>query len=538
VAGLCRSCRGGPKHCGECGRPLAKASRVTASGRLCGTCAARHRPPAPCAYCGTTSRHLARSRDLGLTEPACARCRRAGHINCPLCGKNRRPAGSDLISRQAVCILCLRDLGKPYLCPACGMPGQRHSRTRCVACYWRDYGSRLAEDLSGGLPGWAAETFPGFSRALLRRHRDPRAMALRLPRYAEFMAAMAEAFPDPRHAEPSAVLDRFPPDRLRRHRPVADYLFQHVFATPPGLEEIYRHIHRRQQCRLLARENGAWHKQLLRDYHQWLQAIAARYRKAGWVGENARFVGRTVTVSLRAAVHFLQSQPEEFSARQLTQHEIDRFLAIHPGQANALRTFAAFLNERMRLFRKLVIPYSAHPLPSPLPYSHYVALRKQLLADSAAAPKPALVVLLALTFGLSLRRIVRLPLNCLRRSDDGLLCLRVARVDVSLPTDVARLADHYLAERKALAVFDDADRNHYLFPGRTAGRHLEEATAGEYFQRYNLPVSRIASTFYSNAYRLGGLENPKVLVDALGLHPARAIAYFQRFTSPTPPSMP
>lgn len=382
--------------------------------------------------------------------------------------------------------------------------------------------------LAEALPGWASVEFPRFAQRLINAHPNPHYCAQSMQHHARFFAMIGWKFPDPGKTNKKEMLEVFTPETIRRYQVAADDIRLHVLATMPTREEINDLVHKRQQAALLASVVAPWQQTILSRYYKHLVSIADNYAKAGWVGDNRKFVAKTITVCLRCARNLLVSLPGHYqSTGQITGEDICRLLAISPGQANGLRRFVNYLNGHRLVFRRLQIKTSNRKLPAGLPFDRYVAIRQDIVDDGQDNPKPALLLLLALSFGLSLHRVVRLLATCLRHEPGRGWVFRIKNNDIPLPNDMYQIVEDYLSGERVLGVFDTDSKNPYLFPGRGAGRHLSETAAHEYYLKYGLASDVVTATFWTNVFRVAGADNPMIFVQSLGHHPARAIQFFQ-----------
>lgn len=117
-----------PSTCDECGRKVAKLTRVYRGHGYCATCYARVFKTRPCSKCHVLAR-------LHKKE-ANAICRRCEHMQpCVRCGKFNRPVGK-ITPYGPVCNACAVHFREARPCPLCGRSCRRLSRL-----------SRLGSDL-------------------------------------------------------------------------------------------------------------------------------------------------------------------------------------------------------------------------------------------------------------------------------------------------------------------------------------------------------------------------------------------------------
>lgn len=524
---LCKACRVEGRVCIRCGKPTPRAGLTVEGGVACASCARYFKPPQPCPVCGQMSLRLARDLKAGFTEPVCPSCRSKGHITCPTCGKHRRPAGLNAADR-VVCARCLADDGKVFVCPKCGQEGRRHSAHRCEGCYWKDTLQSRVSDAAALIRGdWLRAAFTAFAGELADRL-GGRIVALRINRYFLFFAKLDACCDRPSAVTPGRMVEAFGVDGLRRHAIPFGYLVKAGVIPRPSAEALELAQEQDRQMRLIETVAGVWYHDLAGRYLQHLETIGERYYRRGWTGKNARFIPRTVTSNLRAALVFLKNANRGGAAavQQIEQTHLDRFCLEHPGYRNGIRSFVRFLNGKERLFRKLAV----EPVPSSVPQnaflsqSQYQGLLATWTGSNDDGLKEALIGLLMLLYAQPVKRLVRLRLVDLQRDRSGVFRIVFGNAEIALHKRVGRLMDRYLAVRTTLAAMDDPWDNAYLFPGRTMGSHLTEAAVTYYLKKQGVTADRLFATAIHQAY-LNGVRHPKVLVRAFGISSVTAIKY-------------
>jgi hypothetical protein len=511
----------------RCRKPVPSAALIVADGVACPSCARYFKEAQVCPACGLPSHHLSRDRKNGFPEPVCQRCRRRGHITCPVCGKHR-PAAGKARNGRVVCAQCLETDGIPFVCPRCGKQGRRHSTTSCESCYWRDFAARRAENLVTRIDqGWVQDTLLKFTEELLNRI-DPRKAALRLDSYFIFFAGLDRAFDAPEAITEREMVTLFGTEGLRRHAVPYGFLKKEGFLREAGGVEAKDAAERKKQEALLGKVSGCWYEPVLKEYLDHLWAICSRYRERGWIGKRRRFLPRTVTGNLRAAVRFLGSlNPSVCAVQQLDQVELDMFLARNPGGKNGIRSFVRFLNTKKRLFTKLTVATVPANLPRGLFLDHrrYIALLRTWLNPPDAEVKESLICALMLLYAQPSKKVVRMRLAGLSHGEDGLYRVVFGRAEIALDRQVGDLIDRYLPIRTALATMEEDWQNEYLFTGRGFGRPLSEAAVTHHLQKHGVRAETLFSSALFYSY-LAGMRHPKVLVNALGITAATAMKYF------------
>ena len=523
----CKKCKTIGRTCVRCSKNVPKAGLVVEGGVVCPSCVRYFKEPQQCPVCGQLSLHLARDFKNGFTEPVCQQCRRKGHITCPSCGKNRRPAGTTTDGR-VVCKTCLARDGKPFVCPKCGKEGKRHSSTRCDACYWLDSVERKLRDAISLLEHeWVRDAFSGFILALSHRI-DSRTAAIRLERHFLFFARLDALFDKPMAATARGMISAFGLNGLRRHAAAYGFLVKAKIIPKQSADEIKNEASIEEQAKLLRACEGIWYHNLLTNFLEHMNRVGQRYADRGWIGNKQRFSPRTVLMGLRSAAKFLDSLDPEtvWSVQQIEQIHLDRFLASQKGYRDSVRSFVRYLNKTQKLFRKLKIETVTRNIPPHifLDRKKYTELLKGWLSPPDDAVKESIIGLLMLLYAQRAKHLVRLRLSDISHGNDGVYRVIFGRTEIPLDHRLGALLDRYLSTRKALAVMEDSWENNFLFTGRFQGEHLTEAAVSYYLKKHNVTAEQMFATSILYAY-LGGLRHPKVLVKAFGITALTAIKY-------------
>ena len=527
---VCRSCRAKDRKCVRCGKLVPHAGLTVDEGVACPSCARYFKEPQGCPVCGQYSLHLARDLKKGFTEPACQRCRRKGHINCPVCGKNRHPAGT-ISDGRLVCAICLDTDGKPYQCPRCGRTeGKRHSSSSCDLCYWEDSTIKRLKDAMVLLNhAWVRDSFEAFIPELMERVGSQKA-ALRLAKYFLFFARLDASFPEPKNITASMLMDIFSREGLRRHAVPYGFLVKTGIMPAQAEHDLEAAAELAAREKMLIGIKGLWYGVLLKDFHRHLEEIGMRYESRGWTGDRRRFTPRTQTSDLRAALRFMESLDTDIvrSSLQIEQIHLERFLMYSPGYRDGIRAFVRFLNNKKKVFKKLILTTVSRNLSPELFLSktRYEELLKTWLSPEDDRLKESLICLLMLLYAQKVNRVVRLKLSDISQDRDGNYHIGLGNTVISLDPRISQLFDRYLAERKAIATMEDDWENLWLFSGRTHGSHLTEAAVSYHLKKHSVSAETLFSTAIFYAY-LRGLRHPKVLVKAFGITDATAIKYLE-----------
>lgn len=524
----CKSCKTKGRCCLRCGKPVPVASLVMRDGVACPSCSRYFKAPRPCPVCGRMSQLLARDRKAGFSEPACEKCRRRGHRTCSVCHKHRPPAGVDP-QGKAICRACLGRGDEPFVCPTCGNTGTPHSARRCEDCYWKDSAEKKLRDSLPLLSRlWARETFSGFMGELQARSGAHEA-AVRFQYYFRFFAKLDALFDAPTALTPESLIAAFGRNGLRR------YVVPHGYLLKAGLipefddEVMAAAVERVRWQKMLGLAADQWYATLLRRFLQYEETRSMRYRDRGWRGEQRRITPRYITNAVRTAATFLGSTVSQgvASPQQIQQDHIDRFLVNKPGLRSPLMAFVRYLNHKERLFRPVRIPTVKRHLPPEriLDPTRRTTLLATWLNPHESAVKESLICLLMILYAQTALRIVRIRLSDIAHGQDGTYRLIFGSVEIALHRRVGALMERYLAIRRKLALMEDEGENSWLFPGLNKGRHMDAGTVAGYY----LPKYGVsAQTLFSTAIHyayLHGLRHPKVLVKAFGITDQTAIKY-------------
>ena len=527
---VCRSCAIKGRTCLRCGKPLPKASMTLEKGALCWPCSVHYREPKPCPVCGQMSLRLARDTKRGFTnQPVCEPCRRKGNINCPVCGKNRHPAGS-LDDGRVVCKSCMERGDKPFVCSACGKEGKPHSKTICQPCYWRKLADkRFRDSVAMFSRDWTKDAFQKFYSDLIPRQNSTKVATASLERYFLFFAKLDAAFSEPKKITAELMIDAFGAEGLRRHTVPFGFLVKEKIVPELAREALEESSERRRQQLLVDRAKNAWYGSVMERFWHHLEKINERYASRGWRGKRRRFIPRTITSDLRAASVFLASLNEAQgvgSLQEVQQDHLNRFLADHEGYRTGISAFLRYLDRHEKLFRKISLESVKRNLPVGvfLSRAKYQELLRTWLNPDDGALKHSLLCALMLLYAQPANKVVRIRLSDIAHGQDRLYRLTMGQTEITLDRRLGDLLDRYLEMRRALATMEDDENNDYLFPGQAYGSHITEAGVTYHLKKHGVTAAQLFSTAIFNAY-MGGLKHPKVLVKAFGITDETAIKY-------------
>lgn len=528
---FCRSCRIKGRTCARCGDPLPRASLMTTDGAVCRNCHTKfYKEPEVCEVCGQMSLALiAVDRPEG-SRRACARCwqRHRGYTRCAACGLHRPPAGQ-LPDGRPICGSCQSQGGKRFFCPQCGMEGDKFSKDRCRACYERERVRKKVE-LSAILlrQPWAKTAWLAFGEELAARMIAHNAL-VRIDRYFLLFARMDAEFSRTTEITPEALLGIVGGrEGLRRFAVPYGFLVKSQVVPEMTRDLLDDTAERVKQDALLKGIEGQWFEPVLWRFHENLLALHARYHDRGWKGKASRMKMRTVGQYLRTALTFCQMVTEHgvTTVQQITPNHLDAFQEEHRGSRDSIRAFVRHLNRREKLFTRLKVVSVPQNLPEGvfLGRDRYLALLKAWLNPSDDTLREALLGLLMLLYAQPVHRVVTLRLDDLVEGRDGQYRVALAKTEITLDPNVGAVLRRWLEKRKALMVFDHADENPYLFPGRRFGEPITTAGVTYWLRKAGVTAEQLYATAIYNAYR-NGVRLPKVLMNGFGLTKNTAIKY-------------
>lgn len=499
----CARCRraqlAASRSCSACGKP--------APMDPCGSC--RPRPPAPCALCTAHAPVCARW-PLGPVCLTCYRTSRTHPGTCPGCDRQRV-----LIARtgsRRVCGPCAGH-ADPYACPRCTDPRSYLVRGLCDRCTLHDELDRLFAPASS--TGQYAHM-----HAALAGCAQPRT-ALNWIRHAHSARLLADLVATGRpltHED----LDAMAAALGRGGAQTIDYL-RNVLATYHVLPErseaaarIERHLTR------TARRHPE-HAVLLRSYVRWsLLPRARRAEKRSSTSKTSRCRIRWAYTRINLAAAFLQTTNEQgIALTDVTQHDVDRWLAGNPSTRYEVRDFLVWTARRGHS-RPLHVPHRPKADPIGLDEDSYWEILQQCLTDTALPLEVRAAGALLTLFGQHLTRIVALPVTALSTEDDHTV-LVLDQTPLRLPGSLTDLLRE-LAHRPGPGWVANAPRR-WLFPGPRPGQHLSAPTLARRLTAHHIHIRQTRTTAL---IELAQDLPPAILAPMLGLHPITAEQWRRR----------
>ncbi len=396
------------------------------------------------------------------TGPICYRCRRniAYHpAVCPEC-LELRPIAYPSTSSYGV-LVCAGCAGEEsvFACTGCGREDHPYGATRCARCILAE---RLAELLTD--PG------TGTIHAGLRPLHDELAAAARPQSVITWLkkppATGAEILGLMARGELPISHDTFralPADRS--HNYLRDLLTSTGVLAPyhPPIEQIERWLADlldgldHDTAAVISRY-GRWH------HLRRLRGLAERgtLSKASIYSARSKING-AIRLAQWAAAHGI-------TVDQLTQTELERYLADHPGGRTSEQSFVAWLR-RTRTNTRVNIPWREETIPevvvSDADRWEQINL---LLHDDTIGLYARIGGLFTLLFAQPLETIVAMRANQITIEDDGRVLVAFDGIPIEMPPGLDELIRRYLGTPRTPSI---ASRDHgWLFPGRHPGRHM------------------------------------------------------------------
>lgn len=525
---VCKACRHAGKPCKRCGeiRPVGK---VYEDGSIsCPACVKQVDPPRPCAYCGTLTHHLSREFTSGVTEPACPKCRRKAHKQCPLCLK-KQPLPYVSADGLQVCKLCFES-GKKFVCPQCGCEKTRRNDKQCVECYWRDCTLKKMDKLSLTFKHqWANTLFNGLMNEVLAQTVSFQAFRV-VNLYYKTFKKLDDNFERQELINSDEISEIFGRGIFLKHSRVIGYLISKKAIPTNFVAQLRESDLLLGQKNYIKRANNKWYQRILVNYYNSMKKKHERYLNKGWDGKHSRFGMITIKDRLYEAVSFFENIPSNVqSLTQIHQGHIDEYLFKKPRRNTKLKPLITYLNSNEKLFQPLHVEKVASNTISPkniLGQEKYMSLLKRwLYPENDDQLKESLICLFMLLYLQKGKTIVKLQLiDIIER--DGCFGFPFGEVELMLDARISSLLGRYLKYRYTISRYDDARNNPYLFPGRHIKSHMSAYSVWSYLKRNNVTEAQLFTTGILKMYE-NGLDAPKLVEEMTGISSNTAYKYFQ-----------
>ncbi|MGH3440965.1 MAG: hypothetical protein ACRDUY_02760 [Nitriliruptorales bacterium] len=514
-------------RCADCGQARELVAEPAWHHRVCAPCD-RLRHAEACARCGRLGvvwRRMtdgkALCRNCWNADPSswkrCSRCRREGRVNalddggapicmrcyrdiqprrrCHGCGRERAIALRQ--GERDLCGTCYRRVQPRRRCGGCGRETRINKRARdgqpdlCAACNWAPIAvcSRCGDE---AMCRHASHVGPPVCLRCLAMERLDALLTRPDGSIDDVFAALRDAFlaaHQPRSL--FAWLDRSPGAALLRRLAVGEIELDH--AGLDRLEQTPSLRHLRQllvACGVLPERDAnvalveqairrheaavedANMRRAFRAYATWDEL--ARLRRRFPQGDTPALAAKGVKSDLSQAARFLHHLHRRGVALEdLTQSDLDRWLADGPAARRQIRGFIAWVTRRGLAPGGLEVPVrrSRSFLTPPLDAEERWRHARRLLHDDTIDPADRVVGILVVLYAQPLARIARLTIDDIR-DDDTALTISFGKDHVDIPEPLAGLL-RQLPWRRQIGpsgMVPGADR--WLFPGRQAGRPI------------------------------------------------------------------
>lgn len=395
---LCRSCAIAERRCARCQKPVPRAGLIIRGQAVCPSCVPHYRAKSKCPHCEELSSRLSKSPKTGFDVAICDKCRRTRFATCHRCRRHREVFTFDAEGKP-LCAACGRESPLTHACPSCGGSVPGAGAARCRTCEVRERTARRVRlNIELLEQDWVRSLFEHFcdSQVALRPRGDtPR----RVDRFAAFFAEIDRAVHGAGELTQRRLFELIGADGLRLSQLAVAYLAEHLgIAWSSDLsQELVEE--RRIRDALLRWQRYAWSADLS-GYLAHVSGSGLRTRSP-----------KTRRLYLNAAGRLLESAGVP-SLTALKQEHLDRLLRRQPGLAASLSafvTYASGFGVALRLPRK-----KTPPLPSKereLVAAVKTTLERLEAAKDLRSTRALLADALAKVYQLPLHRVLRLATN-------------------------------------------------------------------------------------------------------------------------------
>lgn len=524
----CRNCERESRRCIRCNKRVPRAGLIIDEGVVCPSCVPHFKAPKACANCGKESRRLSRAFDLGFDEPVCPSCRTAHHVTCSGCGKPRPKAGEDR-SGHPLCKKCLTE-GAFFLCPTCGQTGRRHSKTKCHQCYWKDLGGRRLREIEKNINNsWLKREFRLFFDHLSAHGKEQRA-ALILKKYELFFISLDTEITNKSELSYDLIFQVLYNENLVKYMEAISFFQRRNLLSKIEPDDWRYYKEKAKQRRILLSGEGQWYYDLLTEYLQYLLMIQRKNENKGYTESRRRPAPSTISTNLSAAQTFFDDLDINDASliRTIDQNQLDRFLVRKPGYFDAVRPVVKYLNQEVRLFKRIKVNTLKKNIPKNIyiGQEHCRKLLNKWLNTTGLESRNALIKTLMLLYAQHPKNITMLRIRDIDRVSGGLVTLRFDGHLLKLNEDTSRLLERYLSVRTVRSSLDTPWDNPFLFPGRLSGTSLSHQSINYHLRGEGLSVNQMFASALINMYA-SGIKHPKVLVKAFGITLQSAMKYYE-----------
>ncbi|WP_143660945.1 hypothetical protein [Streptomyces sp. st140] len=401
----------------------------------------------------------------------------------------------------------------PYACPRCGNPRSYKVRGLCDRCTLHDH----LDTVFNALPAATSGQYTRM-RTTLAECEQPRTALnwIRNAHSARLLADLLAAGQPLTHD----VLDAMAQGGGRGGAQSIDYL-RGALVTYQALPErdelaarIERHLTRVTQ-------RSPEHALLLHSYVRW--SLLPRARRAAQRPAGSKHRIHWAYTRINQAAAFLTAMKVlGLTLKDVTQHEVDTWLAGNPSTRYEVRDFVVWAARRGHS-RPLLVPHRPKADPVGIDDNSHWEFLQQCLTDTGLPLDVRAAGAVLLLFGQHLARIAALPTDALSTLN-GHAVLVLNRTPIHLPGPLAHLLAE-LVEQPAPSGWAANSPRRWLFPGNRPGQHLSDTALARRLTAHHIPIRAARTTAL---VQLAQDLPPAVLAPMLGLHVITAAQWRRR----------
>lgn len=270
---------------------------------------------------------------------------------------------------------------------------------------------------------------------------------------------------------------------------------------------------------------GSFSDSLLK-YTNYLISICKKYKTRGWENRLSIVTCMNYSYTTFRFLSFISEKLE--SIHELTNHQIDDFLAKTLYTYGHLRQFVKWLNNNVSLFSKLKLPHSHENGFNIDTYNEdeMILIFESLFMDQTLY-KDQMVCLLLILYAVRPSEISKLTLNdFVYTSTDSRLYVR--NKWIILNPIIGSIINNYIqTERSNLYSF--GSKIDWIIPGKIYDKPISTDCIYTILEKYNISSRKAFRTAIMNQY-MDNIYSPSLLVHGLGINFKTAISYFDKFT--------
>jgi hypothetical protein len=452
-----------------------------------------------CVRCGTWATTV-----MLPTGPICYRCRRdiAYHpAACPECSELRPVAYPSVSSHNVLVCAGCAGAESIFACAGCGREDHPYGHDRCARCVLTE---RLTSLLTDPTTGAVHERLrPLYDELVAARRPQSVITWLQKPPATgvKLLGLMARG-------ELPISHDTFrglPADRS--HNYLRDLLASAGVLPPyhPPIEQIERWLDTTLEP-LDGEDRG-----LVGRYARW--HLLRRLRGAADRGELTKSAIYSARGNINGAVRLGQwAARHGTTIADLTQPQLESYLADYPGARNSQQSFVAWLG-RARVNTTIAIPWRGTTTPEvTISDADRWDQIKTLLHDDTIALHARIGGLFTLLFAQPLETVVAMRADQITLTDDGTVLVTFDTVAIEMPPGLDALLRRHLDSPGSPSI---ASTDHgWLFPGRHPGRHLVRETFRGHLARLGIQPGRAR---HAAMFALAGQVPAPVLAELIGI---------------------